>query len=192
MTTKPLEQFGTSMFDAESGALIVRFDGNFEEKHARTADVTELPIENGLPITDNHAAYSRSCDLVGVVSNTPLFQEQNITNRAQFYYDVLDQLCREGTRLTITTGLGVYSNAVIKDYVVPRDYQNAQSLEITLKIKEIVIVTSATVEVPANILSAARRASGKSSGSGTTSPKDETEEQAAARNRSILDTLFND
>ena len=55
-TLKPNLQTGTTITNPTTGAVLVRFDINLEEKYSRDADVTAHPIEDGVPVTDNHHA----------------------------------------------------------------------------------------------------------------------------------------
>jgi hypothetical protein len=130
-------------------------------------------------------------DLVGTITNTPLNIETNVANRAQFYFDVIDALVESGQRLTITSGLRLYENAVIKSYSVPRNARTGQSIEVSLRIIEIRVVDSATVQVPADILSAALKASGKSKRKKAAAPQAPTEDQNNKRKSSVLYALTN-
>lgn len=190
-TLKPLETIGTTITNPDNGNVLVRFDNNLEEKYMRDADVTAHPIEDGVPVTDNHQARQRMFELVGEITNTPLVIEQDIPNRAQFYFEVLDALVESGQRLTITSGLKVYDNAVLKSYNVNRNYQNGQALVVALKVVQLEVVSSATVQVPDNILSAVLKASGKSKRKKSTSGQAPTAAQDAKQKESLLYSLFN-
>ncbi len=190
-TLKPLQSIGTTITNPDTGNVLVRFDNNLEEKYTRDADVTSHPIEDGVPVTDNHQARQRMFDLVGEISNTPLVIETDVPNRAQFYFEVLDALVESGQRLTITSGLKLYEDAVLKSYTVSRNYQNGQSLVIALKIIQLEVVSSATVQVPDNILEATLKASGKSKRKKSTSGQAPTAAQDAKQKESLLYSLFN-
>lgn len=192
MTTQPLQKTGSVVTDRASGEVVLVFDSNLEEKYQRDADVTAYPVEKQVDKTENHQAKQRVFELVGLISNTPLAQEQNVGQRAPFYFQVIDALIEAGTRLNITTGLTPYDDVVIKSYTVVRDFQRGQVLEVSLKLVQIQTVESATVQVPEDILAAALKASGKSKRKKNDGPKPETDPQKRKRRRSILDGWFYD
>lgn len=190
-TLKPRQTLGTTITNPDTGSVLVQFDNNLEEKYTRDSDVTAFPVEEGVPITDNHQAKQRMLDLTAEISNTPLHIEQEAVNRVQFNHDVLDALVESGQRLTITSGLKLYENAVVKTYTVARDFRTGQTLIAQLRIVQVQVVSSATVKVPADILSAALKASGKSKRKKSTAGQAPTAAQAQTQDESILYGLFN-
>lgn len=186
-TLKDLQDVGSVITDPETGGVLLRFDNNLEEKYVRTAEVTQYPVEEGAPITDHHQAQQRTLELFAEVSNTPLVFETDRQNRAQFYYDVLDALVLSGRRLTITSGLRVFENCVIKDYSITRDYTSGQSLVVSMTVVEIQTVSTSEVEVPEAILQAALRATGRTRRKKVVAPQAPTEEQAAVQAKAEAD-----
>jgi len=190
MQTEPLSDYGTSVFDVLTRQLLLRFDCNITEKFSLDADITAFPVESGISITDNHQAKQRMFELVGEVSNTPL-DGDTTEQRARRAFDVLDDLCASGRKVAITASLRNFESCLIKSYVKTRDVKTAQTLRVTVSFVEIVQVTSASVEVPIEILSALKRASGKSKTNKTGKDKKPTPKQETGRKTSLAKRAAN-
>jgi hypothetical protein len=174
----------TVISDALSGAPLLTFDANLTEKLTADADVTAYPVEGGARATDDVQPKQRMFELVGEVTNTPL-DGDDTPQRAARAFEVIDRIHRAKTRLVVTSGLRVFEPCVLKSYSTSRDYKTAQTLVVTLMFVEIETVNSQLVEVPANVLAALRRASGKSKTTKNDKDKPPTAQQAAARRKSI-------
>lgn len=184
------QQYGTSIFDAETKQLLLRFDINFSEKATLDADITAFPVEAGFAITDNHQSKQRMCTINGIVTNTPL-DGDTTPQRARRAFDVLDDLCESGRVVLITTRFRVYERALIKSYDAPTDAKTAQELNVTINIVEIKTALSQSVTVPAEVLAVLKRASGKSKTDKTTKDKPPTPEQTNGKNKSVAKWLAN-
>lgn len=61
--------------------------------------------------------------------------------------EAIEGFYRDGTLLTVATGLDVYSNMVIENFPISRNSANAASLNFTLTLKQITLVTKELVSV---------------------------------------------
>jgi hypothetical protein len=174
----------TVIRDALTGAPLLTFDANLTEKHTADADVTSYPVEGGARTSDDAQPKQRMFELTGEITNTPL-NGDDTPQRAARAFELIDRIHRAKTRLIVTSGLRVYEPCILKSYSTTRDYKTAQTLVITLMFVEIETVTLQLVEVPANVLAALRRASGKSKTTKNDKDKPPTAQQAAARRKSI-------
>lgn len=187
---EPIEQYGTSVFDLTTRELLLRFDCNINEKYSRDADVSAFPVESGFTVTDNHQARQRFFELTGEITNTPL-DGDTTEQRARRAFVVLDELCTSGRRISITAGLYNYENCVIRSYTVPRDSKTAQTMRATVNFVQIETVNSESVEVPADVLAALKRASGKSKTSKTDKDKPPSAKQDNGRKKSLAKRAAN-
>lgn len=175
----------STIFDALTGALLLRFDLNLSEKFTGDADVTSYPVEDGGRVSDDTQLKQDMFELTAEVTNTPVDAADVVEQRARRAFEVVVDLHRQRARLVVTAGLRVFGPCILKSYSAPRDFKTAQTLVVTLNFVRVDVVTLASTEVPASILAALKRAGGKSKTNKTGKDKPPTEQQAAARNKSV-------
>jgi len=185
---EPQSDYGTFIFDSETGDLLLRFDLNTNEDYSLEADITEFPVEAGFSVSDHHVSKLRKFDITAIITNTPI-DGDTTPQRALRAYEIIDDLCFTGRVLTITSGLRVWQNMQIKSYKIPRDYRTAQQVNVKLSFVEIRYVESESIDVPPEILSALRRASAKSKSNKKDEPKPPTEQQANGRRKTLAKQL---
>lgn len=126
------------------GAIdVIVVDSIISERHMRTSDITEHPIQNGAFINDHVINQSPMLTMDCFISDTP--QNPGILQRlSRFYtflkpsqrtFEYLNFLWREKTLLTVVSSLKIYRRMAIESLTFDRNQQtsNALSFRITLK-----------------------------------------------------------
>lgn len=131
-----------------------------EEKHVDELHITEHPVEQGANITDHafmtppevtiRCAWSNSGGggiADGSAVNNGLGRG---TSLVQDVYQSLLDLQRSAKPITIYTGKRKYDNMLIKTITVETDRRTENALSALLTCRQIIIVQTTTVELPAN------------------------------------------
>lgn len=140
-------------------------DAFISENYTFSNSATEIPIENGVTITDNIVEEPDEIQIEGFVGSIE-FESNNsvnentinglipITNtRRDRAYNELVKLMKDKEAITITTGLSVYDNMVITSLEIPRDVNNGKDLHFTMTLRKLQMISSETVKVSINRIS---------------------------------------
>lgn len=161
MTLKAKRQLGSSLIDQTTGNVIITFDSNLEETYTYTAEAPKYPVENQGAITDHYQVLPNKYSLTFVVTNTPLFQERELKDRATLYQQFMIGIIRDRRPLTITMGFDTIRNILITDFQVKRDATTGQELVGNMSFEEVIIGNSQLTQVPDDVIAAVLRASAK-------------------------------
>jgi hypothetical protein len=124
-----------------------------EEKYNFTADVTDIPIEEGDTASDH--VVNRPCEIrisafIGnaefVVFDTPQQTGDPKERIRAAYYELL-RLKNEGQPLTLVTGLASFPNMVIVSFEISRDVETGSDLPFDMTFKEIRVTKSEVVGI---------------------------------------------
>lgn len=179
-------EYGSQLINPATGAVLVQFDANEEETHARSAESAQHPREVGVAASDMHQPRQRKLTVLGVVSNTSLVTgTPQVRDRARLVFGVLDQLTVSGQLLRITTSLGEYEDMALVDYRVVRRHETRHQLVISLSFEQKATVTSELVQVPDDVLAVVLRASGRTRKSKAVVGRPETAKEKTARRKSV-------
>jgi hypothetical protein len=80
--------------------------------------------------------------------NKAYHPETDVKTRVATCYELFKGLIEDKQRLTITTGLSVYSNMMIKSLTVNRDKGTGEALDFTVTLKQVIIIQSETIKLP--------------------------------------------
>ena len=135
------------------GVATLEFDVLIDENHEWSNDITENPVENGAPVADHIIRQSDKLRLNIMVSDSSLYKEvlEGDEQPTQKAFDVLRQLMDARDVVTVYTKFHVYDNMGITYIGVPRSIANGNSLTIPIEFKQIRLVNTQTVKVPAGI-----------------------------------------
>jgi hypothetical protein len=160
----------------------VELDATMTETHSGDVEVTEHPVERGANIADHFRTKPVQVSLEGLVSNTPVGVNARdaIGNqaargeggKAEIAYERLLSMRDSSELVTITTRLRTYTNMKLVSLSVPRDRGTGDALRFSATFREIVIVASERVKIPAT-----PRGKGKTT-AGPSQPKPVPEEQS--------------
>ena len=119
----------------------VAMDATLSEAHQYTNRVTSFPIEDNTYISDHVINDPVTIQINGVVSDTPL----NIFtafNRSVDSFNQLVRLVETKARITVVTGIKVYTDMVITSLNVPRNVTTGQSLTFNIELQKLKIDAS--------------------------------------------------
>lgn len=140
-------------------------DVTITEAHSESTETPEHPVESGPAKLDHVRPKPSSIRLEWLVTDSPLpssgrsiapdsIASQTTSGdlspsdgRAFRIYQELDYVRRNGIVCTVETGLRRYSTMVISDLATTRDKTLRKALKIQLTLKEVSIVTTATVNI---------------------------------------------
>jgi len=111
-----------------------------DEEHVTEVGITSLPVEFGADITDHAYIRPKTVTLKGMVgTGTPGIVGSFIS--AASYQSILTYQ-KSRVPFTLVTGLSVDRDMLIQSVSVPRNTENAGVLEFTMKLKQVLIVSS--------------------------------------------------
>ena len=131
---------------AISGVVL---DAVLNEDHAYNSRVTNYPIENGLIISDHIINEPDTLQITGVVSDTPLSFLAPFNNSINAF-NTLVEIHNRRERITVVTGIKVYTDMVITSLQVPRTIQSGQSLTFVIDLQKIFLDSSVRLTLNAN------------------------------------------
>lgn len=135
------------------GIATLEFDVLVDENHEWSNEITENPVENGAPVTDHIIRQGDKLRMNIMVSDSSLYREalEETDQPTQKAFDVLRQLMDARETVTVYTKYHVYDNMGIAYIGIPRSIANGNSLTIPIEFKQIRLVNTQTVKVPAGI-----------------------------------------
>ena len=119
----------------------VVLDAVLTEDHQYNSRVTNYPIENGRDITDHIINEPDTLQITGVVSDTPLSFLAPF-NRSINSFNRLIEIHERKERITVVTGIKVYTDMVMTSLQVPRNVQSGQSLTFVIDLQKVFLDTS--------------------------------------------------
>ena len=112
------------------------------EDHESSVSITRVPVEFGSDITDHAYVEPKSVTLKGMIG--PGFTGQGSFSRSAGY-QALVRYQESRVPFTLVTGLTFYRNMLIEKISVPRNPDNANVLEFTATLRQVLIVGSGYV-----------------------------------------------
>lgn len=109
------------------------------EDHESTISITKVPVEFGADITDHAYIEPKTVTIKGMIG--PGFRGIGSFSRAAGY-QALVRYQESRVPFTLITGLDFYRNMLIQSISVPRNPDNANVLEFTAKLQQVLIVGS--------------------------------------------------
>lgn len=135
------------------GSYII--DTSTNEVHTYESDVTEFPVEQGSPISDNIRPKPIVVVITGIVSDTPLppiaagrqvvgSNESDGDDSPPSVSALAALIAIRDARqeVSISTAVASYDNMALQSLVIPRDPTTGEALGFTATFKQIVIVTT--------------------------------------------------
>jgi len=186
----------------------LKLDASLSETHNRTAKITDNEIEDGSIVSDHVKLNPKSLTINGQISDAPVsilglgVSSDDILGAANDFADgdkgafeglvknsrrtpaeaweYLNQLLENRVPFSIVTGLQRYENMLLTSLSAPRSSKDGKSLIFTGELRQVVIVESSTVKIPAFKLEKGGAANSGASKSklGKQAGKNATEKQA--------------
>lgn len=126
-------------------------DCSVSETHTFENAFTENPVERGADIVDHKREKPNALSLTGIVTNTPIPEDQReadgANKRAEAAFTRLLELRASGELFTVKTKRRTYNNAAIASLVVPGDASIGDALQFSVTFREIRIADSKRVQL---------------------------------------------
>lgn len=155
----------------------LKLDASLSETHNRTAQVTDNEVEDGTVVSDHIKLNPKTLSISGQISDAPVsilglgVSSDDILGAAQDFaggdkgafeglvknpkrkpdeaWGYLNQLMEKRSPFSVVTGLQRYENMTLTSLSAPRSSKDGKSLMFTGELKQVVIVKSSTVKIPA-------------------------------------------
>ncbi len=134
---------------ARTAVAGVVLDAVLSEDHSYNSRVTNYPVENGLIISDHIINEPDALQITGVVSDTPLSFLAPFNNSINAF-NRLVEIHNRRERITVVTGIKVYTDMVITSLQVPRNVQSGQSLTFVIDLQKIFLDSSVRLTLNTN------------------------------------------
>lgn len=138
-------------FDTGKEKLI--FDAIFTTQYEHTLNITSHPIQSGADITDH--AYKEADELTFDIGMSDVMksivpgQFAGTNSRSVSAYKKIKELQEQRLPIKVITRLGSYSNMMIQNISVLDDNTTTYGLRATVTLKQIFVVSVATVKISA-------------------------------------------
>lgn len=181
-----------SIFIAADGTLL-RPDTVLSEDYSEDVFVTSHPTEDGSVVSDHAQRMPRVITIVAVVTESPM-SAFNVVDGVQRVLDARGFLLGAiGQLITYQSDrLGLFENMMITGF--PHRVEKARSLTFTITIKEVIIATFASVEIPAEapvpVAEGGAPDEVDTGEQGTSTPDEEKAEQDTSILAGIVDSFF--
>lgn len=149
------------------------------EKPSSELDITEIPVETGVKITDHAIVLPKKVSLDLATAN------------AAASYNALVSFQESRIPFTLVTGLSVFPNMLIKGIFPERDATFSTVLKARVELQEIIIVGTAYAADPGGDTSERGKAGGKKS-TRAAAPTSNSAKDAATANRASQTTQLGD
>ena len=175
---------------AAGSNVVFTLDANLNETEELESDVSQYPVEDGSPMSDNIALKSSQVSIDGTVTNmsTDYIGSTGLVGKAKFTLakSILKALYAARQTVTVITGLDVYADYAIRNLRITRTAPKGQ-LDVSIRLIKIRKVTLQTVS--------SNFAPGKTAGKGgatkakSTNQDDSADTGKAAQGTTILGGL---
>lgn len=140
---------------------LVEFDAAVSETHTDDVEATAFPVEDGAEITDHMRKLPATCEIDGLVSNTPITYLASLQakspiigdlkptlDRVEAAYSKLREFQTAGVLVDVITGLRSYRNMALLTIAVSRDASTGNILNSRLTFREMLTATAMSMGVP--------------------------------------------
>jgi hypothetical protein len=126
---------------AQSNVGGIFLDATLTEDHQYNSRVTNYPVEDGRIISDHIINDPETVQITGIVTDTPLAILSSF-NRSIAAFNRLIEIHRNRERITVVTGIKVYTDMVMTGLQVPRNVATGQSLTFVIDLQKIYLDSS--------------------------------------------------
>lgn len=139
--------FGRKYAQSNIGGVVL--DATLSEDHEYNSRVTNYPVEDGRIISDHIINEPETVQITGIVTDSPLTILSSF-NRSIDAFNRLVQIHKNRERITVVTGIKVYTNMVMTVLQVPRNVQTGQSLTFVIELQKIYLDSSIRLSLDPN------------------------------------------
>lgn len=141
--------------NAETGQIseVIELDVTLDVNLAHTMTVTDFPVEDGTQISDHTQKLPDVVTFRSLISATPLrlisFNPIIGDARPRAAFELMEELQDSGELVRIVTDVKTYDNMVLTSLTAPRRRDTKNALLFTAIFREIKLVSSQVVQLPA-------------------------------------------
>ena len=134
----------------------ITMDVALSETHTAQSEISENPIETGESVADHVRLMPLELEIEGIISDSPITVLGPITgifstitkilgntSRSIDGYNQLLTLWKTREPFVVVTGLKVYENMILTNLSVPRNAQNANAIQFTATMRQVLIIGGA-------------------------------------------------
>lgn len=131
----------------------VELDASIEETHSNNNDITSFPVESGVDITDHVRKQPDQVTIRGIVTDHPigLGGALGVSGRSLDAYGKALYMLDQAQLITVVTTLNTYQDMVIESMEVPRDSKRGNSVEMNLRLRQVMTAQVAASAGPSNL-----------------------------------------
>lgn len=186
-----LVDVGKSLSSVVGSAVSIDLDVTSSEAHELRSDVTTSPVEVGSPVADHIQLQADRLTLTGFITDAPISPELSpkfsggidgsiSLTRVQTTFDLLRALHEKRELVTIYTRYLIYRDMAITSISIPRNANNGDSVQFTIDLVKVRIVSTQTTDVPPGITAKPQKLNGGTKKSAQTQKK-----QGAVQNKKV-------
>lgn len=123
-----------------SGVVEFTADLTIDERHERSAEVTQHPIESGAQVSDHVILSPERVMLTGFVSDAGVAVFGSQPGNTQSAFETLDAAWRKGEPVSLVTGYKTYQDMVITRLNLPRN--RPESMRFDMELQHVTILSS--------------------------------------------------
>lgn len=123
-----------------SGVVEFAADLTIEERHERSAEVTQHPIESGAQVSDHVILSPERVMLTGFVSDSGVAVFGSQSGNTQSAFETLESAWRKGEPVSLVTGYKTYQDMVITRLNLPRN--RPESMRFDMELQHVTILSS--------------------------------------------------
>lgn len=139
--------FGRKYARSSVGGVVL--DATVSEDHSFSSRVTNFPVEGGRIISDHIINDPDRLTITGIVTDTPLSIFPSF-NRSIEAFNQLINIHRRRERISVVTGINIYTDMVMTSFQVPRNIQSGQSLSFVIELQKVIIDNNVTLNFNPN------------------------------------------
>lgn len=145
-------QLADAAGNASAAVPFIELDSTAEVTTDFSGKVSTHAVGSGARMADHFSLENPKFSIRGVTSNTPVYDtvynnvSKNYGKRTKNVYDVLKSMFKSGQVFTLVCDLDSYQNCVISNFGFTQNVEQANALHLDLKIEQIRIATSRTVQ----------------------------------------------
>lgn len=166
----------------DAGEVVLVAEATVQEQHASPASITAYPRERRGQASDHIQPEQATVSTQLIITSTPLLDEAD-PGRPAAAYERLRRLQSERATVTLITSLLVYEQMGLASVGTPRSAGQGDCVLLDCQWRQIEVVETRTRAVPASILAALTRPSGKDKDKTKDQVKPEGDTAKAARKK---------
>jgi len=180
----PRRERGDALADT-AGVVLLTFDATLQTSHSSSSTKTKYRAEDRASYDQHVEPGENSLRMRAIITATPLWTAA-APGRVRAAIETLERLRLEATLLVVDTYAYRYTNMVLVKIDGDRRETTGQAIELDLVFEQARFAQVEVSKIPAEILAAVLRPGGQGKGETKDQPRDETDAEKAARDKTVF------